>query len=77
MVASMMSDGCFQVVKSLRNGRIWSRNGIEKKKKKKMKKMHDCYEVWTDGSAVLRTDTKRRKFTGGAAYVILHRRQGI
>lgn len=40
--------------------------------KTKEEKMHDCYEVWTDGSAVLRTDTKRRKFTGGAAYVILH-----
>lgn len=40
--------------------------------KTKEEKMHDCYEVWTDGSAVLRTDTKRRKYTGGAAYVILH-----
>lgn len=35
-------------------------------------KKRDVYEVWTDGSAVLRTDTKRRKYTGGAAYVILH-----
>ena len=40
--------------------------------KTKEEKMHDCHEVWTDGSAVLRTDTKRRKYTGGAAYVILH-----
>lgn len=40
--------------------------------KTKEEKMHDCYEVWADGSAVLRTDTKRRKYTGGAAYVILH-----
>lgn len=35
-------------------------------------KKRDVYEVWTDGSAVLRTDTRRRKYTGGAAYVILH-----
>lgn len=35
-------------------------------------KKHEVYEVWTDGSAVMRTDTKRRKYSGGAAYVILH-----
>ena len=40
--------------------------------KTKEEKMRDVYDVWTDGSAVLRTDIKRRKYTGGAAYVILH-----
>ena len=55
---------------SLKNARqTYRKHGFRFKTKEE--RNHDCYDVWTDGSAVLRTDTKYRKYTGGAAYVIL------